>query len=64
MKMIPIIEARTVVLLIAVALGCGLALHPLFFAVAVGVALVVAVEWTVNELRKFLVEFRRNRLAH
>ena len=64
MKMIPIIEARTVVLLIALAIGCGLAVHPLFFAVAVGMALLVAIEWTLNELRKFLVQFRTSRFAH
>lgn len=59
MKTIPMMEARTAVLLIALAVGFGLALHPIFFLAAAGVVLLVIGQWTVNEIRKFLVDFRR-----
>lgn len=59
MKTMPMMEARTAVLLIALAIGFGLAFHPIFFLVATGVALLVIGQWTVNEIHKFLVDFRR-----
>ena len=59
MKTIPIMEARTMVLLIAIAVGFGLAFHPIFFLVALGVVLLVVGQWTITQIRKFLVDFRR-----
>lgn len=59
MKTIPTIEAPTAVLLIALAIGVGLAFHPLFFLVTGAVVLLVIGQWTGNEIRKFLLEFRR-----
>ena len=59
MKTIPMMEARTAVLLIALAVGFGLAFHLIFFLAAAGVVLLVIGQWTVIEIRKFLVDFRR-----
>ena len=65
MKTIPMMEPRTVALLTALAIGCGLAFHPIFFLMAAGVVLVVIGQWTANEIRKFLVDFERKEvLAH
>ncbi len=58
MKTIPMMEFRTVALLTGLAIGCGLAFHPLFFVVAAGIVLVAAAERTANELHKFLIDFR------
>jgi len=59
MKTIPMTEARTTVLLIALAIGFGLAFHPIFFLVAAVAVLLALGQWTVNEIHKFLVDFRR-----
>ena len=65
MKTIPMMEARTVALLTGLAIGFGLAFHPLFFVVAAGIVLVATTEWTINELRKFLIVFRQKQpVAH
>ena len=58
MKTIPMLEAPTAALLIALAVGAGLAFHPLFFVVAVIIVLLIAGQWTRNEIRSFLVDFR------
>lgn len=59
MKTISMMETRTVALLTALALGLGLAFHPLFFALAAGIFLFGVAQWTEQETRKFLIEFRR-----
>lgn len=59
MKTIPMMEARTAALLTALAIGFGLAFHSIFFLVAAGVVLLVIGQWTVNEIHKFVVDFRR-----
>ena len=61
MKTIPMMETRTVAVLTALAIGCGLAFHPFFFVVAAAIVSFAVAEWTTRETRRFLIEFRRRR---
>ena len=51
MKTMPMMETRTVALLIALAIGFGLAFHPGFFLVAMAVVLLVIAEWAMRKLK-------------
>ena len=44
----PVLEARTVAVLIGLAIGLGIALHEAFFLVALLIALGAAVVWAVE----------------
>jgi hypothetical protein len=59
MKRMPIMEARTAGLLIAFAVGLGIAVHPFFFLVALAIFLVAIMEWTTEKLGEYLQTFRR-----
>ena len=50
MKTILVMEARTMVLLTGLAVGFGLAFHPIFFLIALGVVLLVVGQWTITEI--------------
>ena len=45
---LPMMEARTVALLVGLTVGLGIAVHEFFFVVALGIVLVVAGEWTAR----------------
>jgi hypothetical protein len=55
---LPMMEARTVALLIGLAIGLGIAVHEFFFVVALGIVLVVVVEWTAQRVHEYLHDFR------
>lgn len=55
---LPIMEARTVVVLVALTIGLGIAVHEIFFVIALGIVLVEAVEWTVQKICEYLHDFR------
>ncbi len=59
MKRMLIMEARTAALLIAFAVGLGIAVHPFFFLVALAIFLVAVMEWTTEKLGEYLHTFRR-----
>ena len=59
MKRMPIMEARTAGLLIAFAVGLGIAVHPFFFVVALATFVVAIMEWTTEKVREYLQAFRR-----
>lgn len=59
MKPIHVMQPRTLALLIALAIGFGLAFHPLFFLVATAVVLIALGQWTADEFRKFVADFRK-----
>jgi hypothetical protein len=61
MKTFQVMEARTATLLLALAVGLALAVHEFFLFVALGVMLLVAAEWTVQEGEKYLRYFRMRR---
>jgi hypothetical protein len=55
---IPMMEARTVAVLVGLAIGLEIAVHEVFFLVALGIVLVAAAEWTAQRTYEFLREFR------
>lgn len=55
---LPMMEARTVALLIGLAIGLGIAVHEFFFVVALGIVLVVALECTAQRIYEYLHDFR------
>jgi len=55
---LPMMEARTVALLLGLAIGLGIAVHECFFVMALGIVLVVAVEWTAQTIQDYLRDFR------
>ena len=59
MKTLPMIETRTVAMLLALAVGLGIALHPLFFVVALLIVLLATAEWTTQKLGDYLHTFRK-----
>jgi hypothetical protein len=54
----PMMEARTVALLVGLAIGLGIAVHELFFVAALGIVLVAALEWTAQRIHEYLHDFR------
>jgi hypothetical protein len=59
MKNIPSMQMRTVILLLAFAVGLGIAVHPFFFIVALLVILVAMAEWTAEKLWEYVRAFRK-----
>jgi len=57
-KKFPMMEARTAALLVGFAIGLGIAVHEFFFVVALGIVLVVAVEWTAQRIHEYPHGFR------
>jgi hypothetical protein len=53
-----IMEPRTMALLVALAIGLGIALHEFFFVVALCIVLIVAVEWTARTACEYLHDLR------
>ena len=59
MKNIPSMQMRTVVLLLAFAIGLGIAVHSFFFIVALLIILIAMVEWTAEKLLEYLRTFKK-----
>ena len=57
MQKVPVMEARTVALLIGLSVGMGLAVHQFFFVVALGVVLLAAAEWTAQKADEYFCDF-------
>ncbi len=55
---LPMMEGRTVALLAGLTVGLGIAVHEFFFVVALGIVLVVALEWTAQRIYEYLHDFR------
>jgi len=50
MKETPLMQPRTVVVLTGLAIGLGIALHPVFFLVALAIVLGEAGEWALGKI--------------
>lgn len=55
---VPMMGTRTVAVLVGLAIALGIAVHTFFFIVALAIALVVALGWTLQQVQEYLCEFR------